>query len=143
MVKTEDKINDARENIEAMVWELTGFRGRRETVDKIMSAVDTFATLKAEFLGQHRVRPTSSDPLDPLDVSQDMQDLEEYVKKTAVPTQRSSDLISSIADGEKVCRACGLPKPKSNFTKDRTRSDGYLSRCKDCVKAGKLIPKSS
>jgi hypothetical protein len=33
---------------------------------------------------------------------------------------------------EKLCRSCKVTKPSSLFPKDRTRSDGLFSYCKEC-----------
>jgi hypothetical protein len=35
----------------------------------------------------------------------------------------------------KTCKACGAFKPLSEFYTHRYNADGYLNRCKDCVKA--------
>lgn len=39
----------------------------------------------------------------------------------------------------KQCPSCGLQKPRTNFSKNKTTKDGLQSWCKDCINNQKLF----
>jgi hypothetical protein len=144
MTKTTTEINEEREALEALIWELTEWRGSRETVDRIMAAVDLFSTNKAKFLHAggdgDQPQPITMASGQPTVTQVAARDLERHM--LLISERSLTDTITeSIRAGERICKACFLPKPQTSFTKDKSRSDGLLSRCKQCVKEGKKIPK--
>jgi len=141
MVKITDKIDDQREKVEALIWELSEWRGKRGAVDKIMVEVDRLSTMKAEFIGQRAVRVRPVDGFNPVEETDDARRLEEYMIETAAQPAAEPPETRLPSVDEKECKACGHVKSKSDFTKDRTRADGYISRCKACVKNGTRIPR--
>jgi hypothetical protein len=145
---TKVQIDEEREHLEALIWECTEWRGSRETVDKILAAVDRFATAKAEFLRQydtprgqnsHKPKPTQEQ------IELAIQAIERRAHEPAVlaiEAEAEDETAKKIVEapaGGKECKACKTWKSFDDFTKDKTRSDGYLSRCKRCVKEKRLI----
>ena len=129
--------------LEALIWECTEWRGSREIVDKIMAAVDRFATAKAEFLSafgtprgsnSHRPKPTQ----DQIDAAVDA--IEKRVA-AAPPKPKAVESTPMTMVMPRTCKACDEEKSLDDFTRDRTRADGYMSRCKKCVKEGVKIPR--
>ena len=39
------------------------------------------------------------------------------------------------ADGNRICKACGLPKPDTEYHKDKYGSNGLTSNCKPCARS--------
>ena len=39
------------------------------------------------------------------------------------------------SDGNRICKACGLPKPDTEYHKDKYGSNGLRSKCKPCARS--------
>jgi len=134
MTEPQTALEDAREQVEALIWEITVWRGERGPVDRVLAAIDRYASVKAEHIREAATkgRPRSSHPIE-----------EQIADAAAQLTTDLGDMPSVIvlppADAGKECRACGEYHVWSEFTRDRTRKDGYMSRCKKCVKGKNMI----
>lgn len=145
MTKTENPINQEREVLEALIWECTEWRGGHETVDKILAAVDRYASAKAEFLrtsDNGRVVVSTVHPVSVESVTVEVGEVTEVREDRVLEASSPLVVIDVDPSSGKNCKACGDWKPFEEYTRDRTRSDGHLSRCKRCVKEKRVIPRA-
>lgn len=137
------KLADQRDRLEALLWQKLEWRGPSDPVNEIMAAVDAYASAKAGFLvaaQPHRARPTEPEPEPTPEVTEALAQLEALpATSQRVSPARSAEIIA-MGTG-KECRACGAVKLYDAFNKDRTRADGYLGKCKKCVKDKRPIQK--
>lgn len=139
------KLADQRDRLEALLWQKLEWRGPSDPVNEIMAAVDAYASAKAGFLvaaQPQRARPTTDGPAaEPTPEAVEALAQLEALQAATTPagTARSAEILA-MGTG-KECRACGAVKLYDAFNKDRTRADGYLGKCKKCVKDKRPIQK--
>lgn len=159
----DDKVTTMkRDDVEALIWAGTEWRGSSATMEQIMHAIDEYANHRATAILQagakvkEPVEKTKSVSV-PLVVPSDVERARKALYDTVMTLLGSSDdpILAELRQAEsnlvaassgsktsKLCRACGHVKKFDDFTRDRARADGYHSRCKQCIKAGIKISKS-
>lgn len=101
----------SREALEATLWELTEWRGAAERISQLLDAIDVYVDERINALATNWSADDRGDA-----------------------TTRTSDGPIVVQDGERLCRACLVPKPTNDFTRDKNAYDGYMIRCKRCVR---------